>query len=142
MPLPTLRLPAALLSLAALAACGPPAPSPFDGTFWRASELDGAAVSGAEVGGAPAVELAFTAGGAYAATGGCNRIAGQAEIGAARMRFPAPAASTARACMPGLEARDRTLAQVLSRTRAYRRDGQRLALLDANGRVIARFDEF
>lgn len=71
-------------------------------------------------------------------SGGCNRISGGYEIGAATLRFTR-VASTMMAC-PSLDLETQFL-RALDATRTYRVSGRALELRDKTGTVIARLEE-
>lgn len=71
----------------------------------------------------------------WRATVGCNRLFGPLEIDGMAIRFPPTAASTRIVCPPPFDARERALAGSLAAAARWRIAGQRLALLDAAGRV-------
>ena len=123
---------AASALLAAYSGTSIPQPTAFDGTSLRIDTIDGMRLSGG-----PSAEVAFGASGAISATGGCNRLVGQAQIGPSTLRVSRPLAATRRACPALLEARDAAVADLLSRTTAVRRDGRQMVWLDAEGRIIA-----
>ena len=70
---------------------------------------------------------------------GCNLLTGHYRLDDTRLEF-GKMATTRRACMPGMEIEQRFLA-ALERVKAWRLDGLKLELLDANGKPIARFEK-
>lgn len=120
----------ALLLLAACAAA--PAHPPPEG-HWRVEALRGAALPAEP----RAAEINFVPG-RYAATAGCNRIAGAWEGGGAAITIR-PGAMTRMACPPPLDAREAAFAAALGEVRALRGgDGEAMTLHDAQGAELMR----
>jgi heat shock protein HslJ len=71
--------------------------------------------------------------------GGCNRIRGQAELSAGRIVFTKPFASTRMACPPDRMELEHAAVEALRTAAEYERQGGLLALRDAAGVVLARF---
>ncbi|HEY4011097.1 MAG TPA: META domain-containing protein [Acidobacteriaceae bacterium] len=70
-------------------------------------------------------------------TGGCNQFTGSYELEGDHLRFSQTAA-TRMACAGGMDTDD-ALLKALDNTREWKVSGHRLSLLDADGRVVARF---
>ncbi|WP_281967315.1 YbaY family lipoprotein [Roseovarius nanhaiticus] len=106
------------------------------GTYWRIDRLRGEPVEAAM--GAREPHLLLTGGedSRYAATVGCNQIAGGYEATGDVLSFGAGAA-TMMACPPPLDEMERRLADVLTSAKSYAISGETLALKDASGEVIA-----
>ncbi len=117
-----------------MAACAaaPAHPPPPEG-LWRVEALRGEPLPAAP---RPA-EINFVPG-RYAATAGCNRIAGAWE-GTGSAIALRPGAMTRMACPPPLDAREAAFAQALGEVRALRGGtGEEMALLDSQGREVMR----
>lgn len=122
----------ALLLLAACAAAGPAHPPPPEG-HWRVEALRGEALPAEP---RPA-EINFVPN-RYAATAGCNRIAGQWE-GAGTAITLRPGAMTRMACPPPLDAREAAFAAALGQVRSLRGGtGEAMSLHDAAGAELMR----
>lgn len=74
----------------------------------------------------------------FAATVGCNNMAGGFAVSGDRLVFSGPA-STMKACPPPLDEWERQLSLVLTETAGWRVDGQALELIDADGGTLALF---
>ena len=106
---------------------------PALGGRWKLVELEGDAVF--EDGNVPYLELDAEAS-TLAGSGGCNRLAGGFETGAAGFRF-GPVATTLRACDEEIMRREAAFLAVLGAADGVELDALGLALL-AEGRVLAR----
>lgn len=82
--------------------------------------------------------LRFLADGKVAGYDSCNRLAGQYTQEGDKLAF-GPLAATRMACPPWGDV-ERSFTQALGATAGARVLGQHLELLDANGRLLARFD--
>jgi heat shock protein HslJ len=71
-------------------------------------------------------------------SGGCNQFTGSYQLNGSRLRLGSMT-STLMACADGMET-ERGFLNALSRVRRWRISGQQLALLDAAGNVVARFE--
>lgn len=115
------------------AASTPPAP-PLRGTPWQLVQLGTSAVDTPADAVAP--HLVFDVAQAQVAgSGGCNRLVGGVEIDGARLRFLG-LASTRMACEPERMAREQAFGAALARVSAWRQQGQRLELLDADAQPL------
>jgi putative lipoprotein len=113
-----------------------PAHTPLIGTYWRLVELAGQAVSKTPTGREPHLMLLDDPH-RVEATGGCNQMSGNYETAGESLKI-SQMTSTQRACADGMD-RDRALAVALESTRGFRVEGDRLAITDAKGTVLARF---
>ena len=104
-------------------------------THWRIVSIDGAAAQADGKTREP--NIVFRGDGRYAATAGCNRLAGGY---AAKGRSPyitiRPGASTMMACPPPLAAREQALTRALAATHAYGIAGPALVLYDRAGAPV------
>jgi copper homeostasis protein (lipoprotein) len=106
---------------------------PLRGTPWTLTQLAGQAV------GTPAPDLLLDATQSqYSGSGGCNRLVGGFETSGTTLRFKG-GASTMMACEQEVMAREQALNQALEQTASFRQTGATLELLDAQGRLLARF---
>ena len=100
--------------------------------YWRVVSLRGQPVKAADGRREPHVILR---GGDYAADVGCSRFTGVYRVEGRGIRFDAPAAAPA--CPQALEARQRTLVDVLAAARSWSIQAQALELFDSGGAPIA-----
>ena len=106
-------------------------------TYWRIVRIGDTPVTAAEGKREPHLVLQQDASGTrYRATVGCNQLIGGATVAAQALTFSA-GASTLMACPPPLDQLERTLGDVLTKTRAYRLDALTLELKDAAGKPLA-----
>lgn len=105
-------------------------------TYWRIDSLMGAPVSAAQNRREPHLVLMDAPEGRFRATVGCNQLIGGYTYKDGRLTF-GRAASTMMACPPPLDAMEGELAEVLSATRQFRLEGERLDLMDDRGAVLA-----
>jgi uncharacterized lipoprotein YbaY/heat shock protein HslJ len=115
------------------------ADSDFANTYWRIVSLEGTPLMVAE--GAREPHVIFRAEeSAYAATVGCNQVNGGFErTGGAGLTLK-PGAMTMMACPPPLDTAERQMIDVFGRTATFRILGPTMALLDADGAVIAHLE--
>lgn len=113
-----------------------PASSPLVETHWTLVELGGRAIEQTPTGREPHLLLIEEEHRA-AATGGCNQMTGSYETSGNSLKF-SQFAATMKACPDGMD-RDQALAKALASTASFQIDGTQLALLDASGGVLARF---
>jgi heat shock protein HslJ len=106
-------------------------------TYWRVLHLGGQPLS--PVAGRREPYLLLQPGGRYRASVGCNQLLGGYTLDADRITF-APGAATLMACPPPLDAAERRLVEALAATRRWRSGADGLALVDARGAVVARFE--
>lgn len=126
---------------AAFQAIEPHTVQPTDGlenVRWKITELEGAPVVGKPRQPVPSLTLNSLD---HSVNGhsGCNLMTGYYLLDNTRLEF-GKIATTRRACMPGMEIEQRFLA-VLERVKAWRLNGLKLDLLDANGKPVARFEK-
>lgn len=110
---------------------------PLENTTWKLVALRGQAVTAADPMRQPHLVLQpeqHRVGG----SGGCNRITGGYTLAGDRLTFGRTAA-TMMACAEGM-AQERAFLDALSTVARWRIEGQRLALSDARGDVVLRFD--
>ena len=108
-------------------------PAALNGTAWTLSALPGRAlVPGSQV------TLQF-ANGTIQGTDGCDRYHGPYTAHADGFRLSGNVASTTMACPEPLMQQATAFIGALSQARAARIEGHQLALLDANGEVLATF---
>jgi copper homeostasis protein (lipoprotein) len=105
-------------------------------TYWRIDTLMGEAVAVQPNRREPHLVLRGGDERRFRATVGCNQILGAYELNGETLIFGA-AASTMMACPPTLDRMERSLSEVLSRTRAVRLAGQGLELLAEDGTTLA-----
>lgn len=118
-------------------ACARPEPQPtLTGIYWRIDSLMGQKVAHEALQREAHVVLQGGADRRLRATVGCNQIIGRHDTGGDALTLAA-AASTMMACPAPLDVLEARLREVLAATRRFRLDGQRLLLLDADGRTIA-----
>jgi heat shock protein HslJ len=134
----------ALACAAWLAACAagpavPPADVPLFETSWRAVELGGEPVESDGAERAPRLVLSAEQGNRVQGTTGCNGFAGPFERSGDRLDFGV-LATTRMACQPPVDEVEYVFLRALEETVSYRLHGETLELLDANGRVRARFE--
>lgn len=108
--------------------------APLGGTEWRFVELGGEALP---EGMGPATLSLEPEAGRYAASAGCNRFAGAAEIDGAQLRL-APGAATKMACPAPLDGAEARLVAMLAAAATWRIEGRRLEVMDGGGRILAR----
>lgn len=142
-----------LLAVACLlASCGavtaqPPAESgrhvpdaSLENTYWRIVRLGEEPVSPIGKGPEPHLLLKEQDGRkSYAATVGCNRMAGGYSVDGETIRFT-QGISTRMACPPPLDVLERKLLETLEKTRKWRIKGDTLEMFDAAGAPAARFE--
>ena len=71
--------------------------------------------------------------------GGCNRFGSSYKLNGDELTFGMPMA-TRMACAPKLMKAEQDFFEMLSRVKRMKLDGDRLSLLDGNGKVLATFD--
>ncbi|MCX5494963.1 META domain-containing protein [Kaistia dalseonensis] len=96
-----------------------------------------------EIGGKPSVatvktRITIVKDGAVSGTGGCNRISTMAKIDGSTITFE-PASATMMACPEPAMAQEQAFLKALGATKAWRREGGTLILLDAAGKSLASF---
>jgi putative lipoprotein len=133
-----------LLVLAAGLAAGARAATPdasLHNTYWKLTELDGEPV--APLPGQPRearITLA-SPGGRLFGFGGCQRLEGQYTLQDGPLRLlPGRPPEDDAGCSAELRERQQRLLDALAATHGHRIEGDRLALLDRGGQVLARFE--
>ena len=115
----------------------PAADAPLAGTRWRLVALGEDPVRAADS--ARAAHLVLAAEGArLSGSDGCNRMVGGYALDGARLSFSG-IGTTRMACAEGME-EAAAFARALAATAGHRLAGDRLELLDASGRVVARLE--
>jgi uncharacterized lipoprotein YbaY/heat shock protein HslJ len=115
------------------------ADSEFENTYWRIVSLDGMALTVVDGNREPHV-IFRTEEGAFAATVGCNQMNGGFERTGDSSLSLRPGAMTMMACPPPLDTAERQMVDVFGRTAGFRILGPTMALLDADGVVIAHLE--
>lgn len=105
-------------------------------TYWRIDRLGGDGVRALENRREPHIVLQSGPERRFLATVGCNQMIGRYETSGDALTFDR-AASTMTACLPPLDVLEGQLRDVLTATRRFRLEGQRLLLQDAQGRALA-----
>lgn len=129
-------LAAALLAVGC--ASGPPPAPPavplglLEGTSWQAEEIEGTGVLDR----GPST-LVFAAGGQIAGRAGCNRYFGTFRQSGHALTIT-PTGSTRMACAPDVMDQEGKFLAALGAVRTARREGDRLLLVDGDGRVRMR----
>ncbi|HJS73993.1 MAG TPA: META domain-containing protein [Vicinamibacteria bacterium] len=108
---------------------------PFQGTYWKLTELNGTAVVPGER--RPEAHLVFQPEGRMAGSDGCNRMFGSYTMDGERIRF-SKMGGTLMACRE--PARDRELIAALEKAAKWRITGAHLDLLSAEDELLARFE--
>jgi heat shock protein HslJ/uncharacterized membrane protein len=102
------------------------------GTSWRAEEIEGRGVlAGAES------TLAFDTARRISGQAACNRYVGTFEVGESTIRLK-PAGATRMACPPPVMEQEARFLAAFGAATTFRRDGDRLVLLDQTQRVVLR----
>jgi heat shock protein HslJ len=118
---------AACVSALAAAACASNAPHPdLAGTSWAVESIAGEAVSG------PTIEFAEDR---VSGTGGCNRFFGGYQVDGDRLAFTGMGV-TRMACEEDVMRREDEFLAVLNEAQHYRRQGDRLVILDNREREV------
>ena len=127
-----LALGASLMAAGAVRAADPP---PFTDTRWALTEFAGEAFGGAKAN----THIIFRANGKFAGFAFCNSMFSSYEGGDGKLAIK-PIGVTMRACIdPADNDREQAFLKALRTVRAWRVEGDGLALLDDKGGVIARF---
>ena len=128
----------AALVLAACAGGGGDKPTALGGTYWNVLEVDGAEFKADKDQRDPHLRLDLQHKRATG-YGGVNSFFGNFETSDVKLQF-GPIAATRRAGPPAAMAFESAFLKALEATRSYRISGDRLELLDAEGRVRARLE--
>jgi putative lipoprotein len=108
------------------------------GTYWKLVQIAGKdVIPAADAKREPHLTLLPEDNRAFA-TGGCNQMTGSYQMTATGLLF-SEFISTKMAC-PAVMEQEHALGQALAATTAYRLEGSTLALLDAKGATLARFE--
>ena len=78
-------------------------------------------------------------GGRVGGQGGCNRFGARYEMDGDRLSF-SPLMATRMACRPDIMEAEQAFFDMLGKVKAMTLDGDRLELLDSEGKVIGRFE--
>lgn len=114
--------------------------APLVNTYWRLDRLGHETVRPPQTGREPHMLLRDDGRGAtYAATAGCNQVAGSYAVSSESLTFTRGPA-TLMACAPELDAMEKGLIDVLSKTRHYHVIGNTLELMDETGASLALFE--
>ncbi len=84
-------------------------------------------------------EIGFTEGGAFFATGGCNRLRGDVTIGSDSLDFPEAIAGTMMACAEEVEMQESAFLDALARVAGYAIENGELVMTDDAGEELMRF---
>jgi heat shock protein HslJ len=127
-----LALGASLMAAGAVRAADPP---PFADTRWALTEFAGETFGGAKAN----TRVIFRANGKFAGFAFCNNMFSSYEGGGGKLMIK-PIGVTMRACIdPADNDREQAFLKALRTVRAWRVEGDGLALLDDTGSVVARF---
>ena len=124
--------------VAVLAGCASPEPKvapgdPLSGTRWSLVSIGGSPVLASE-----STSMLFDTG-RLAGSDGCNRYATKYTAWENHLKISANVVSTRMACSPPVMDEAATFLSLLERTGGFRRDGNRMTLLDGEGRPLAAF---
>ena len=111
------------------------APMALENTYWKLTELGGAAVTGTQI--EPHLVLDPTTR-RVTGSGGCNQLTGGYQVNSDRLRL-SQTVGTMMACMKGMET-EKAFLKALGQVAGWRITGQQLELLDSSGNVLARFE--
>ncbi len=119
-----------------------PATAPLENTHWKLTELEGRPVLSTprQPGQAEPHLILNPVGRRASGSGGCNRFSGNYQLKGDRLSL-GPMTATLMACPEGMET-ERAFFDALGRVSRWMITGQRLKLLDAAGKVIARFEAY
>jgi heat shock protein HslJ len=120
----------------ALAGCAsePQLPSdPLSGTRWSLVSFGGSPVLASE-----STSMRFEKG-RLSGSDGCNRYATSYSASQERLRIGPNVVSTRMACKPDIMEEAATFLSMLDRAAGFRRNGERMTLLDRDGRPMADF---
>ena len=117
-----------------LAGCASPEPAADDtlsGTHWSLVSIGGSPVLASE-----STSLQFEKG-RLSGSDGCNRYTTRYNASDSSLKIGPNIAGTRMACSAPVMEEAKTFIEMLDRTAGYRRDGDRMTLLDASGRPLA-----
>ena len=124
-------------ALVSLVACAVPASTTLQGTYWKLLSLRGAPVEA--INGPQEPHLVFDAdANRMSGSGGCNRLGASITLDGDRLRFGSTQA-TRMSCERGM-ATEQSLLNELPAVARWRIRGERLQLLDEQGRELALFE--
>ena len=128
----------AVVFLVVLDGCASPEPKPaagdtLSGTRWSLVSIGGSPVLASE-----STSLQFEKG-RLSGSDGCNRYTTIYNASDGSLKIGPNIAGTRMACPAPVMEEAKTFIEILSRTAGYRRDGDRLTLLDSSGRPMAAF---
>jgi heat shock protein HslJ len=124
-----------LLAMALSSTALPAEPFPFEGTYWKLTELNGTAVVPVER--RPEAHVVFRSEGRMAGSDGCNRMFGSYTLDGESLRF-SKMGGTLMACRE--PARDREFVAALEKVAKWRIEGPHLELRNAEDEILARFE--
>ena len=111
--------------------------APLVNTYWKLVQMGESHVSGYD--NQPEAHLVLESGaGRFHGAGGCNRLHGSYSLDGRWLSFSA-VARTRMACAQGMRM-EQSFVSTLEQVGAYSVQGQKLALTDADGRVLLRFE--
>jgi heat shock protein HslJ len=122
--------------VAVLAGCASepgPANDPLNGTRWSLVSIGGSPVLASE-----STSMQFEKG-RLTGSDGCNRYTTTYNASQSTLKIGPNIASTRMACARPVMEEAKTFVEILGRTASYRRDGERMTLLDGSGRPLADF---
>ena len=124
--------------VAVLAGCAAPEPKPaagdsLSGTRWSLVSIGGSPVLASE-----STSMQFDKG-RLAGSDGCNRYSTSYSASASALKIGPNIAGTRMACAAPVTDEAKTFIEILGRTAGYRRDGDRMTLLESDGRPMAAF---
>jgi heat shock protein HslJ len=119
-----------------LAGCASPEPAlddPLSGTRWSLVSIGGSPVLASE-----STSMQFDKG-RLSGSDGCNRYSTSYSASANALKIGPNIAGTRMACAAPVMEEAKTFIEILGRTAGYRRDGDRMTLLESDGRPMADF---
>jgi heat shock protein HslJ len=122
--------------VAVLAGCASeprPANDPLSGTRWSLVSIGGSPVLASE-----STSMQFEKG-RLTGSDGCNRYTTIYNASQGTLKIGPNIAGTRMACARPVMEEAKTFVEILGRTASYRRDGERMTLLDGSGRPLADF---
>lgn len=112
-------------------------PAPLLNTYWKLVQMgDGSHVSAYD--NQPEPHLVLESSGRFHGAGGCNRLRGSYSLDGRWLRLSA-VTTTRMACVQGRR-REQSFLSTLAQVSSYAVRGQKLALSDADGQVLLRFE--
>ena len=122
--------------LVVLTACASPTGTgsdPLSGTRWSLVSIGGSPVLASE-----STSMQFDKG-RLSGSDGCNRYSTSYVASEQGLKVGPNIAGTRMACAPPVMEEAKIFIEILDRTTGYRRDGERMTLLDGGGRPLANF---